>query len=477
MSRSFRVRERLLSLFLASTAAVGAGCAGTSDPLQGVTIPTAAEQYDVEALRPEVMQFARDTYFLHKAEFPDVSEPVEALAVHVQVTDLIERGQVEDALKAAAAAVARFPEARHAQEALGRAAWRKYQLSRSESDLRQASDALTLAYALGLRNGRVRYIDQLAEVLGTARNTERLAQVFEPLLAAQPGNWAAAFDYARGLSRAGSSAAESWYQRSVALRPAGQIDPVVEYGKWLIERSRFADALRVLGEEQDQGFPVVQLYRGAAAERLGQIDEARAAYQQAAEFTDIFPAPGAYRTEAAVGAGVFFDDDRGAETHCAGHNKLSEIMYCEARGEGTGGQRAVGWTLRTRVFRGTEQTGCYVNNSGSTICAQYNSVGSQSGQFYQCGTRSSTSDSIAYDVFYGRVPDPYTGYCPAGTHGTGLCTTTCSSTSSSGASGNGPEFFYATSSSCATRHPSGCGSTPAKTCSNGGSDHCFYRVP
>lgn len=104
-------------------------------------------------------------------------------------------------------------------------------------------------------------------------------------------------------------------------------------------------------------------------------------------------------------------------------------------------------------------------------------MGTQPYQFYRCGTRDDSSDATAYNVFYGIAADPYAQWCAAGTaSSTTWCSATCGEEQLSGASANGPSFFYATSGGCPSVHPSGCGFNPKKTCGNGGSDNCFYDV-
>jgi tetratricopeptide (TPR) repeat protein len=441
------------------------------------------ETYDWTALPPDVAEFIAGTYFAHAAEFPDPGEPLAVLRLYLDQDELFRQGRLEEAIALFRGAAKAFPQARHAQAGLARALWRRYRSNGSREDLKEAVAVYRQAHLLGLRNGRIRYTELLSEGFGSLGETAPLRDVFEPLLADHPSDPVFTRDYASGLARAGAPDAEVWLRKSLQLRPeGGPIEPVTEYGQWLIARDRYQDALQVLRQPPDEEFPIVSFFRGYAAERSGQLALARIEYARAARFTESFPVSEQYRTDLASEAGVRFAGDPAAAHTCTGKIRLSEVIYCESRGESGGGQRAVGWTLRTRVFRGTEQSGCTIDNSGDTLCAKYRSVAEQSGQF--CGDGSgnhdSTTDTRAEHVLHGDVPDPYItgGWCPAGSVvGSNKCTATCSQSTTQGANVNGPEFFYSTTGSCAATHPSGCGSVPRQTCSDGGSDHCFYRVP
>ncbi len=471
-TRSFRKLAPL------AVAALLSGCATEVDELPNMTLVPGPERFDWETLSPAVVDFIKNTYLAHRAEFPDADEPVSALRAFVDGQELLERGDVEGALALFQRAVAETPGSRHAQAGLGRALLRDYERSGNRDALARAADALLKAHHLGLRNNRLRYTDELAVALGELKDTERLAKVFEPLVANAPSDWLVSLDYAAGLERAGSERAGQWYAHSARVRPDDVPTPAVAYARWLLARGMATEAFIVLEPRPGEDSSIVHFFRGVAAERMGNVERARVEYQGAAGFSDMYPLGSAWRSELAAGVGVHFDDEVRPRHHCAGHTKLSEILYCEARGEGTGGMRAVGWVLRTRVWRGTEKTGCVISNSGATTCEKYYNVGMQSGQFYKCGTRDAASDSVAYDVYFGRVPDPYARWCATGTpDSTNYCSALCGASTMEGAHVDGPSFFYATSSSCPTTHPSGCGSSPSKTCGNGYTDNCFYRVP
>jgi tetratricopeptide (TPR) repeat protein len=439
--------------------------------------PVSAETFDWARLSPDVAEFIAGNFLSHAAEFPDAEEPEGALRAYVDGTDRLGAGDVDAAVELFTRAAQAYPGARHAHAGLGAALWERHQLSGSQRDLARAVSAFLAAHRIGLDHDRVRYVDVLAEGLGRLGDSARLRDVFLPLLDRHPDDSRLALLFARGLALAQDAEAEAWFQRSLATM-ADDPQPAVEYGRFLIDRGRAGDAYDALAPVRGAGFGMAEFLFGYAAEALGRGKEAREAYRNAAEFSRAFPLPASLWSELAAAQGARFASGAHAPAAlCNGQLKMSRIIYCESRGEGTGGMRAVGWTLRSRVFRGTEKTGCVVSNSGATLCDKYYTVGTQSGQFCGGTTHDATTDQIALDVYNGRVPDAYNNWCPAGSISGTKCTGTCTSSTTSGANVNGATFFYATSGTCATTHPSGCGSTPQKTCSNGGSDHCFYRVP
>jgi hypothetical protein len=193
---------------------------------------------------------------------------------------------------------------------------------------------------------------------------------------------------------------------------------------------------------------------------------------------------------------------------------LAEIMYNEARGEGLGVQDAVGWTVRDRALQGVScdsykggvnsttcrsslpcsdgQDSTRCNLSRYYCCAEHGgtlTVGSSHSQFNDAHvTLQSLLDSgVFYEaryVWWGKVPDPTTGYGPT----TG-CVVGCSNDNyCSGSpnyfnpSPNGPMEYlgynYCTAaSSCKTYKGNVCGgNTRATSCSSGGTgDNYFWN--
>ena len=219
-------------------------------------------------------------------------------------------------------------------------------------------------------------------------------------------------------------------------------------------------------------------------ERLGRIQAARREYAQYTAFSLASPVSDKFRVPYSIAQeGVVFEGDNVvASRSCNGYGLLANVIECESAGESEGGQRAVGWTVRTRVFKGTLPSCVYVDNSGSTLSCKYDSVITQPYQFvYSCGrSPGATPRHVRYDVWYGHAPDPVAHYCPSGSYSGSSCSgsTHCTGSSTSGASDHGPMRFYSTTSdTCATGGQYSCLTSNGQTCQDGGGDHCFYSRP
>jgi hypothetical protein len=218
--------------------------------------------------------------------------------------------------------------------------------------------------------------------------------------------------------------------------------------------------------------------RGVALERLGKIDQARAEYALYKTFSQEFPAPAKYRIDGSPSQhGIRFEDSMHTANHCAGHTRLSIMIYCEARGESIGSQRLVGWTARNRALRGTISGCISINNSGATICDRYYNVIGQSGQFnIACNSRSTTSDNVAYDVYWGYAPEGITGGCPSNEARSGdRCDTGYCYTYNENRYFSRGTFWFdlgcTANTSCKTNAGSLCGNDTI------GYDHCYYYYP
>ncbi|MCL6450292.1 MAG: hypothetical protein K6T75_03250 [Acetobacteraceae bacterium] len=318
----------------------------------------------------------------------------------------------------------------------------------------------------------------VAEELARRGDGERLAALFGELERCIPGSYLVALDYACGLSILKDPAAEAWYRRALERRPNDSIAAIAEYSQWLLERGRPADALRVLSlQEPGRRFRGLHFYRAVALEMLGQRAAAEDHYRAYLDFNRAFPAPAALRTPGGVAAGVRYDDAPGVLDTCSDARlKLSQMVYCEARGESSGGQAAVAWTARNRVFVYNPSPGCNKQPASGTYCERYLTV-LQSGEFCTGTSHNSDTDATADCVFYGWIPDPVAQRCALGPLLEGTwCDGACKYGSETGGFSTGGYFFYSTTGSCASTHPSGCGVSRGKVCGNGGYDHCFYSV-
>ncbi len=455
------------------TVALGTGALATGIALQPNLTAARLARPAWSALAPGVGEFIENTYLAHAADFPDANETVDMLRLYMYGNELHWRDDHANALAVFEDMVRRYPNSRHAHAGLGCTLEHEYHETGAPAALKRAMQHLVRAAEIGMNHGKVRYTDLLARGLAETKQVGLFEKLFNRAFEIGDLPHVIHVDYAEGLARLGDRRAEAQYQEAIRHQPQGHIEAATNYAQWLLDRGRFSDALDVISVEEGVYYP--RFLRGVAAERLGKIDQAAAEYESYKHFSGSFPAPARYRIEGSNAQdGINFEDSIHAETHCAGHTRLSIMIYCEARGESIGGQRLVGWTARTRVFRGTISGCISINNSGTAVCDKYYNVLGQSGQFYLgCGSRSSTSDQVAYDVYYGVAPEGITGYCPNGTRSGDLCNTgRCSGTSASGAPRNGTFWFDLgcnTGSTCKHNHGTLCGNDDV------GNDHCFYN--
>lgn len=455
---------------------------GQEPPPQGDmgAVPTPQPPGD---LQPGVWEFIADNYLSHAAEFPDPNEPVEPLRLYLDGQQMLRDGRVDEAVTLFRSAVANYPDSRHVHAGLGYALWQRYQQSQSKDDLQAAVWEFILADEIGMKYGRVHYTYLIAIGLGHLKDRATMDSYFEKALKDGNESNLASLDYARGLSLLKDPRAEKWYKKAIALQPQGNVDALAYYAEWLLDQGREAEVLQVL--RPDAHIEYLHFLRGVALERLGRMHQARAEYLQYVKYSAFDPAPSRYRIPGSqVQAGIVFDDQISPlGIGCNGYELLANVIECEANTESEGGRRAVGWTVRTRVFKGTLAGCVYVNNysCGDLLSCKYECVITQANQFlYSCGkTPGPTSKHVRYDVYNGYAPDPTTGYCPSGSYQGDACSGSvhCSSGGTNGASSKGPMRFYSTSGACPTGGEYSCLTSKGKVCGNGGSDHCFYNRP
>jgi hypothetical protein len=328
----------------------------------------------------------------------------------------------------------------------------------------------------------------------------KIYKFFGRALRLKDHNYLTRIHYAKALAWLGDAKAEEWYKKAIEVQPEGNIDALAYYAEWLLDQGREADVLQLI--RADEHIEYLHFLRGVALERLGKIEEAKGEYAQFVEFSADFPAPAKYRIEGSEAQrGIVFEGEHQSKIGLhsplfisAGQARkgLSYLIRAEAGGETQGGMRAVGWTVRTRVFRGSQ--GCcwcvWVDNSGNTLADKYRSVICQSpgGFAGACDAwcanpsggsclSSPTSDHVAYDVYYGLAPDPVAWWCPAGEFYGHPCNSWvhCLYSSTWGASYYGPMAFH---SQCPTDSaPFSCSTSKGLVCRNGYPDNCFYNNP
>jgi len=439
-------------------------------------------------LQPGVWEFIANNYLSHAAEFPDPNEPVEPLRLYLNGQQMLRDGKVDEAVVLFRSTVANYPDSRHAHAGLGYALWQRYQQSQAENDLRAAVQEFILADEIGIRYGRVHYTYPVAIGLGRLKDLARMDSYFETAL--KDGNelYLASLDYARGLSLLEDPRAEEWYKKAIAVEPEGVSDAVAYYAEWLLDHGREAEVVDLIHD--DIRIQYVHFLKGVALERLGRHWEARREYERYRRMSADFPAPTKYRIDGSEAqAGLVFEGDiRPLATESEARQKLSRVISGEGRGESVGGQRAVGWTVRTRVFRAyyvPSSCGGYPGgawgalSSNASLADKYIAICDASGQFSQYEPTPSTN-TRADEVWYGLVPDPVSCNCVMGYVVGSCCSGTCTKETTNGAFPKGPAWIWGTSGSCPGCHPyvdCNCSTLAGKTCGDGGvSDNCFYKI-
>lgn len=437
----------------------------------------------------------------------DPNEDAEIAQRYNRVQKLIARGAWRRAQVMLEQGLAKFPESRHLNRLHSDLLWYQSRGGEDAALTKQSGAAAVKAMELALSFGTVDFLltERLAQTLGRTGDETTFEQLFAEALARTPHS-IARYQYAMGLSRMGSLRAEDAFKKAIKAPAEG--DAHASYAEWLFDRSRYADALEML-PASPQKIYYLHFLRGVALERANRTDEAKEAYRQFRDFSAHFPAPARFRIQDSTlqrESGIHFDDETGIREGSSSNgltsvtaplvnqdaiNGLSYLIWIEARGESYGGMLAEGWVARARVLRGSVSANpCpYVQNGGATLADQYKSVLCQSGQFENYCTawcsnpattscsRNSTTDSAAYDTFYGYKADPVSGHCPGGPTNLGnLCdgSQRC----------NGHYYSYklrsplfnlgiSASSSCGAHFcaPDNYG----KVCGNGGTlENCFY---
>lgn len=237
---------------------------------------------------------------------PDPNEPPEAIKQYQEARRLITQGQNEEARVLLDKAVEQFPESRHLHQVYADLLW--YESKGSDPLLlRRSAEAAVRAAELGLRSGKVDYAltDRLAATLGRTGDKNTLDQIFKKLLAKDPSS-TVYLDYAISLTLLGNDArAEDAFTQAVRSDPNG--DATARYAEWLLDRRREREALEILPKETPIYY--IHFLRGVALERLGQVEEARAAYDRYREYNRTFPVPTRFRISGSMAQrGIRFED-------------------------------------------------------------------------------------------------------------------------------------------------------------------------
>jgi hypothetical protein len=464
--------------------ATGLGTTLNSTPSSQQTTPAG----DVKALRPEVIDLALNAM---PHDPPDPNESLEAVQLFVESrTAPNPKALLEAGAK-------RYPDSRHIRARLAQLLWNEYLVTKHPTAASRALDEAAAASRLSAKNGRIEYLWLVSEAGLAAGRQSEVAAVFDDMLAVKPLDYQTHLEYARYLWRVEAPAdAELHFQTAINNRPSGNIDAVIAYAERLIDAERYQDAVALLtipGERMLYG----DFLRGVALERTGKTAEALTAYEKYREMSQVFPAPDRYKTESSLQDGIGFASSlsvQAASLSLQGQIDLSWAVACEAGSETAGGMKAMAYATRQRAVKGND--GCVdTGQQGSTLSERYSSVvcyknstiypayegvvcSSSSGPVTSCrlpnqNTRTATSDQVAYDVWYGWVPEPAYNWCPGDPayDGTNACGGTCRYSSTDGVNNITPHSWFG-NSICG--HTYSCFQSLGFLCGNGDPDNCFY---
>jgi len=352
---------------------------------------------------------------------------------------------------------------------------------------------------------RLNLADQVMRGLALLKDRTALDAFYQKLGPAEVRDLAL-FPYTEALAALNDPRADQQYRRMLAGGKPGLPNSIlVSYIEYLFAQQRYQEVLRQIGEipASDIRPPVYtrwsHLVKGAALERLGRLDEARVEYQgyldevakQKQVWPYVFPANEKFRIPgSALQKGIEFSREPyelpepqsltlgswllgwispteawadHVGTPCAATDwfcKAQYYLFWTIRGEvgcvwddpspqwcigTTGGQRAVAWNVRTRVFYGATFRSCF----GSTqVCTNYAAFAGPPGttvdtvarRYYyvidsggygglglgsSIGYRLDAEEAAALVALYGRVPDPIAGACLAGARIGDPCSGSC----------------------------------------------------
>lgn len=458
-----------------------------------------------DEISPEVLSFIAGTYLGHTEEYPDPNETIPALQAYLDGNQLLIDGKTETAIALFKKAVSKYPEGRHVHAGLGRALLYKFRDTKNLAYLSESANEFSTAAEIGMRFGKVRYTEVVSKEWAALENLVAMDSFFEKALAIGDRVSTVHLDYALGLKYLGDIRAESHLKMAFAQSQDGNTNAMAAYAEFLLDHQRESEALAVI--EKNTHMKYLHFLRGVALERLGQAGEASSEYEAYNDFSKDFPAPRRYKiensqsqqkisfsqseiTNDAMSALLIDDlnlpDDPNVPDRKV-RRRLSWLVTCEAHDESLGGMRAVGWTVRTRVFRGSAgPLSCRIgiDNDGVSVPDKYWSVMNQPSQFVlDCDkSRTPETDQTAYDVYFGYAPDPVTGYCGCGGQlvGGNVCSNAAACdffdiSCINGAPKFGPILFW--SNSCPTTTPYSCATQAGFICANGGNDNCFFKRP
>lgn len=446
-----------------------------------ITVPVSTASALPAELQPGVAELIGGTFLEHAAGLPDPSERASTLKMVLDGARSGVQGLLAEAEALMRAAVADDPQSRTAHAGLARVLQERYRTEGASNLIEEAVSEATTADRIGALNGQVRYGYYIGHTADQLPDRSLFDAYFDEILP-EFESYTTLLGYGVGLRLLGDSLAEEVLRSAHELRPRGHSDPAVEVALFLLSQDRVQDALAAVSTPNigdiEMRSDFVHLVRGVALERLGQVDAAREEYAVYAPKTVGRPVPPELLIEGSDAQRILLPVAGGACAHTGDEAiaKLARIITAEAGSESIGSMRAVGWTVRTRVFRGAPCCGG-IQNGGDCVADKYWTVMTQSGQFpYWVEPPSNTARSQADATYLGLIPDPTSGQCVNGTTVSNRCEGYCDPPwYVDGAFQGGPVYFYGGVSSCQGSQFE-CAAVLGTTCSDGlFPNNCFSR--
>ncbi len=439
---------------------------------------------------PDVEKFIEERQIYHPSDFPDLNETVEALKAYLDgkemawkskkkrlFDDLIDTGGLtienwlEEGVKHLLSVKEKNPESRHVFEGLGRIYWELYFHTKNEEYLKKAADAFIYAEELGLKHSvenhpyrGVNYIDEVTDILSILGDRDRVDKYFSRLLKPTPDY--TYLNYAKVLSKLNDERADEFFKKVLSIRKEGDINPIVDYAEYLLDRKKDKEALSILKQlKPSEEYFYTHFLKGVALERIGRLKEAEKEYKKYLKFreppavdTGVYRAPSRYKIPGSkLQKDIPFDENSdihimdkrstpcgSTDWECMARYYMVYTINGEAeRGGGTlGMMRAVAWNVRTRVFYYRGVIACpgttgYCHNYAAQYSLVKDDINSVYRRYYyvietggyaglSIGSYTTGSKKVYDDVFNGRVPDPIVGACLYGSRSGTTCDGTCS---------------------------------------------------
>jgi tetratricopeptide (TPR) repeat protein len=178
-------------------------------------------------------------------------------------------------------AVQLWPESRFAHAGLGRAILRGHR-ERTIAEKRRAASAFVSAAEIAFAEGKVRYVLDIADVLGDLQDRDGLNRYLTRALAmtrSEHERYGLYSRIGRALSKAGDDSAEIYLRKAIETQPTGTWESYELYGTFLLEHGRARDVLDLFSPELEARQIVPPAYllamRCNALQKLGRADEAR----------------------------------------------------------------------------------------------------------------------------------------------------------------------------------------------------------